>query len=36
VRSADFASRRKTVEAGRVAMLQALPQLRAAIEAKSR
>ncbi len=36
VRSADFASRRKTVEAGRAAMLQALPQLRAAIEAKSR
>jgi len=36
VRSADFASRRKTVEAGRAAMLQALPQLRTAIEAKSR
>ncbi len=36
VRSADFTSRRRTVEAGRLAMQQALPQLRAAIEAKSR
>lgn len=36
VRSADFASRRRSVEAGRVAMQQALAALRATIEAKSR
>lgn len=36
VRSADFASRRRSVEAGRVAMQQALGALRATIEAKSR
>ena len=36
VRSADFAARRRAVEAGRAAMQQALPQLKAAIEAKSR
>ncbi len=36
VRSADFAARRRSVEAGRLAMQQALPQLKAAIEAKSR
>jgi NTE family protein len=36
VRSADFASRRRSVEAGRAAMQQALAALRATIEAKSR
>ncbi len=36
VRSADFTARRRSVEAGRLAMQQALPQLKAAIEAKSR
>lgn len=36
VRGADFASRRRAVEAGRAAMRAALPQLRAAIEAKRR
>jgi len=35
VRSADFGARRKAIESGRVAMLQALPQLRAAMLAKS-
>lgn len=34
VRGADFTSRRRAVEAGRAAMRAALPQLRAAIEAK--
>lgn len=33
---ADFGGRRRAIEAGRVAMLQLLPQLRAVIEAKSR
>jgi NTE family protein len=36
VSSADFSARRRSIEAGRQAMLLALPQLRAAIEAKSR
>jgi NTE family protein len=36
VGGADFASRRKSVEAGHAAMVRLLPQLRAAIEAKSR
>ncbi len=35
VSSADFSARRRSIEAGRQAMLQALPQLRAAIEAKT-
>lgn len=35
VGSADFTARRRAIEAGRAAMLRALPQLRAAIEAKS-
>ena len=34
--SADFGSRRRSIEAGRQAMLASLPQLRAAMEAKSR
>ncbi len=33
---ADFNSRRRAIQAGRVAMQQALPQLRAAIEARTR
>jgi NTE family protein len=36
VASADFASRRRAILAGRTAMLQLLPQLKAAIEAGSR
>ena len=36
VGSADFASRKRAIEAGRAAMLSLLPQLKAAIEAKSR
>ncbi len=36
VKGADFASRRKAIDAGRAAMQQALPQLRLAIEAKAR
>lgn len=36
VRSADFAARRRAIEAGRAAMQAALPQLKAAIEAKSK
>jgi NTE family protein len=36
ISSTDFGSRRRTIEAGRQAMLQLLPQLRAAIEAKTR
>jgi len=36
VSSADFGYRKRSIEAGRKAMLAALPQLRAAIEAKSR
>lgn len=36
VRSADFAARRRSIEAGRAAMQQALPQLRAQIDARSR
>lgn len=36
VGSADFTARRRAIEAGRAAMLRALPQLRAAIETKSR
>jgi NTE family protein len=35
VSSADFASKRRSIEAGRVAMLAALPQLRTAIAVKS-
>lgn len=35
VSSADFGSRKKSIEAGRQAMLQLMPQLRAAIAAKS-
>lgn len=34
--SADFGSRRRSIEAGRQAMLASLPQLRAAMEAKSK
>ena len=36
VSSADFGSRKRSIEAGRKAMLAALPQLRSAVEAKSR
>ena len=36
VKSADFAARRRAIEAGRAAMLQALPPLRAALEAKAK
>lgn len=36
VRSADFAARRRAIEAGRAAMQAALPQLKAAIEAKTK
>ncbi|MDB5943817.1 MAG: esterase [Ramlibacter sp.] len=36
VGSADFTSRKRAIEAGRAAMLRLLPQLRAAVEAKSR
>ena len=36
IASADFSSRKRAIEAGRQAMLLALPQLRAAIEAKTR
>ena len=36
ISSADFGSRKRSIEAGRKAMLAALPQLRAVIEAKSR
>jgi NTE family protein len=36
VSSADFSSRKKAIEAGRRAMLELLPQLRAAILAKTR
>ncbi len=36
VGSADFAARSRAIQAGRRAMLQLLPQLNAAIEAKSR
>jgi NTE family protein len=36
VSSSDFGSRKRSIEAGRQAMLQALPQLRAAVAAKSR
>jgi NTE family protein len=36
VRGADFAARRRAIEAGRAAMQQLLPQLKAAIEAKSK
>lgn len=36
ISSADFGARKRSIEAGRKAMLAALPQLRAAIEAKSR
>jgi NTE family protein len=35
VGSSDFGARRKSIEAGRLAMLQALPQLKAAIAAKT-
>lgn len=36
VRSADFAARRRAIEAGRAAMQALLPQLRAAMEAKAK
>lgn len=36
VGGADFAARRRSIEAGRVAMQRMLPQLKAAIEAKSK
>ena len=36
VSSSDFSSRKRSIEAGRQAMLQSLPQLRLAIAAKSR
>ena len=36
IKSADFGARRRSIEAGRTAMLQALPQLQAALLAKSR
>lgn len=36
ISSGDFSARRRSIEAGRSAMLAALPQLRAAIAAKSR
>jgi NTE family protein len=36
VGGADFTARRRAIEAGRVAMLKLLPQLKAAIEAKAR
>ena len=36
VSSSDFSSRKRSIEAGRQAMLQALQQLRSAIAAKSR
>jgi NTE family protein len=36
ISSADFGARKRSIEAGRKAMLAALPQLRSAIEAKSR
>ncbi len=36
VSSSDFSSRKRSIEAGRQAMLQALPQMRSAIAAKSR
>jgi NTE family protein len=36
VSSADFSARKRAIEAGRKAMLQLMPQLRAAIAAKSR
>lgn len=36
MKSADFGSRRRAIEAGRAAMLQALPALRAATAAKSK
>lgn len=36
VSSADFTARKRSIEAGRAAMVAALPQLRATLEAKSR
>jgi NTE family protein len=36
VSGADFAAKRRAIDAGRVAMLRLLPQLKAAIEAKTR
>jgi NTE family protein len=36
ISSADFGARKRSIEAGRQAMLQALPQLRAAIAARTR
>lgn len=36
ISSSDFGARKRSIEAGRQAMLQALPQLRSAIAAKSR
>ena len=36
VSSADFSARKRSIEAGRQAMLQSMPQLRAAIAARTR
>jgi NTE family protein len=36
VRSADFAAKRRAIEAGRAAMQALLPQLKAAMEAKTK
>jgi NTE family protein len=36
VGGADFAARRRAIDAGRAAMQRLLPQLKAAIEAKSK
>jgi NTE family protein len=36
ISSADFGARKRSIEAGRKAMLAALPQLRAAVDANSR
>ena len=36
MKSADFGARRRAIESGRAAMLQVLPQLRAAMIEKSR
>ena len=36
IASSDFSSRKRSIDAGRKAMIQAMPQLRAAIAAKTR
>jgi NTE family protein len=36
VKSADFTAKRRSIDAGRLAMQQAIPQLKALIEAKSK